>query len=76
MGSPEYSLAASVKASKNAAESSWLNKAIPILLDPKMSPIVLSSNGTTNGLWCLATQFFNPSSIAAYVAGESNGLII
>lgn len=75
-GFPEYSWAASVKAFKRTSEFSWLNKETPDLLDPKISPIVLSSKGTTNGLWCFSIQFFNPSSIPEYVAGPSKDLKI
>lgn len=46
----EYALAASVKASNKTLFPYELNKTRPNFLEPKISPIVLSSNGTTRGL--------------------------
>lgn len=58
----EYYFAASVKAAKRSLESSALNKIIAIFFEEKTSPMVLSSNGTTAGLWFLVSQFLSPSS--------------
>lgn len=63
--SPSYSSAALVKAYKSSVEDSPLNRTRPFLPDPKISPIVLSSNGTTEGLSCFAIQFLILSSIDA-----------
>ena len=71
----EYSWAAYLKELRRGYEFCPLNKTTPSFWDPKISPIVLSSNGTTRGLWFLATQFLRPSSMVPYVNGSAKFLM-
>lgn len=72
----EYYLAAVVNVSNKSFESSALNKTAAIFFDENTSLIVLSSKGTTSGLWFLVIQFLSPSSTVSYVKRPSKSLTI